>query len=222
MALKGVLLDIDGTLLDSNAAHALAWQAALRRHGHDTDFDTLRRLIGKGGDKVLMEVARLDIGTPLGEAITAARREDFKRNRLHGLRPFEGTRALLERFVSDGLALVVATSSSKEELGPLLEQAGVDDLITCSATSDDARHSKPDPDIVQAALEKAGLRPGEVILLGDTPYDIDAAAAAGVATVALRGDRWWNDDALRGAVAIYDHPGHLLRELATLAPYRLN
>lgn len=220
MHLKGVLLDVDGTLLDSNAAHALAWQVALSAHGYAVDYETLRRLIGKGGDKVLSEVAGVDDESALGRSISSDRKRDFRLNRLQALRPFEGTRALLERFTSDGLSLVVATSSSAEELGALLDRAGVRDLVTCSATSDDADGSKPDPDIVQAALRKGGLAPTEVFLLGDTPYDIEAGRAAGVATVALRGDRWWPDDALGSAVAIEDDPAALLERLSGLAIYR--
>lgn len=111
--------------------------------------------------------------------------------------------------LEDGLLLVVATSAG-DELSALLNQAGVADLIEVAATSDDAEKSKPDADIVQAALAKASIGAHEAIMLGDTPSDIGAASAAGVGTVALRCGGWWKDADLAGAIGIYDDPADLL------------
>jgi phosphoglycolate phosphatase-like HAD superfamily hydrolase len=111
--------------------------------------------------------------------------------------------------LADGLVLVVATSAG-DELGALLKQAGLADLIEVAATSDDAEKSKPDADIVQAALAKAGIGAHQAIMLGDTPYDIQAARSAGVGTVALRCGGWWKDADLAGAIGIYDDPADLL------------
>ena len=110
----------------------------------------------------------------------------------------------------DGFRLVIATSASGEELQGLLEQAGVDDLIHEAASSSDADHSKPDPDIVVAALQKAGVAPDAAVMLGDTPYDIESAGKAGVRTIAFRCGGRWGDDAFEGAAAIYDDPAGLL------------
>ncbi|HYJ80259.1 MAG TPA: HAD family hydrolase, partial [Longimicrobiaceae bacterium] len=123
---------------------------------------------------------------------------------------FTAARELLERMRADGLTLVVATSASKDDLGALLKAAGVEDLIDASSTSSDAEESKPDPDIVQAALDAAGCDPGEAVMLGDTPYDIEAASRAGVGCVALRCGGWWSDEDLAGATAVYDDPADLL------------
>jgi len=109
---------------------------------------------------------------------------------------------------TNGLRVVIATSAGKEELDALLRQAGVDDLID-RATSSDAGASKPDPDIVSAALRQAKLPPAAAVMVGDTPYDIEAAKRAGVKTIALRCGGWWDDAALAGAVAIYDDPAAL-------------
>ena len=215
MALKAVLLDIDGTLLDSNDAHANAWQAALRWHGHDVPFERLRPLIGKGGDKLLSEVVGIDAKSALGQQIGDARRSVFTDRYLLQLRPTRGARELLRRLIDDGLRLVVATSASAEELGALLKQAGVEDLVQDAASSSDAESSKPDPDIVEAALRKARLDADEVLMLGDTPYDIEAAAVAGVQCIALRCGGWWTDASFAGALAIYDDPMDWLHGMET-------
>jgi phosphoglycolate phosphatase-like HAD superfamily hydrolase len=97
----------------------------------------------------------------------------------------------------------------------LLEQAGVADLIATKASADDAERSKPDPDIVRAALRKSGRYAGHSLLIGDTPYDVEAASGARVPTIALRCGGWWSDDDLRGAIAIYDDPGDLSQNFAT-------
>ena len=212
-ALKAVLIDVDGTLLDSNDAHAWAWIEALRRHGHDVPFARVRTLIGKGGDKLLEEAVGFDDETDEGERIADARRKIFVGRFLKDLKPTRGARALLARLRDDGLELVIATSASGEELKGLLDQADVADLIDIAASSSDADHSKPDPDIVLAALDKAGVHPDEAMMLGDTPYDIDAAAEAGVRTIVLRCGGGWHDDAFAEAAAIYDDPAALLAAL---------
>jgi phosphoglycolate phosphatase-like HAD superfamily hydrolase len=115
---------------------------------------------------------------------------------------------------ADDLRLVIATSAREQELNALLEQAGLSELIHRRATSDDAEESKPDPDIVHAALQRGQLDAKTTVMLGDTPYDVEAAERAGVRTIALRCGGWWADDAFGGAVAIYDDPAELVREYA--------
>jgi phosphoglycolate phosphatase-like HAD superfamily hydrolase len=112
--------------------------------------------------------------------------------------------------VARGLTLVIATSAGGDEMRGLLERAGVGDLIDDATSSGDVESSKPDPDVIGAALRKGRLRAEETVMLGDTPYDIAAAARAGVPTVALRCGGWWDDLALGGAVAIYRDPADLL------------
>jgi len=209
--LEAVLLDIDGTLVDSNDAHALAWVEALNDAGYDVPFDRVRWLIGKGGDKLLPELTRLDEESPRGKELVARRSEIFKRTYLSELRPFPGAKQLLERMHHDGLRLVAATSAREDEMNALLEITGAAHLFFQATSSSEAEHSKPDPDIVHAALRKAGCRPAAAIMLGDTPYDIDAAAKAGVRSVALRAGGW-SDDKLQGATAIFDDPQRLLAQ----------
>jgi phosphoglycolate phosphatase-like HAD superfamily hydrolase len=111
----------------------------------------------------------------------------------------------------DGLRLVAATSANEDEMEALLERTGAANLFFRATSSDEADRSKPDPDIVHAAIRKAGCRPGAAIMLGDTPYDIDAAMKAGVRAVALRCGGW-PDEKLRGAIAVFDSPENLLAE----------
>jgi HAD superfamily hydrolase (TIGR01509 family) len=137
------------------------------------------------------------------------RSEIFRKKYLPNLRPLDGSRALVLRVRSDGLKPIVATSAKDEELNGLLEAAEVADLMEEKATASDAKRSKPDPDIVEAAVEESGIAPANLVMIGDTPYDIEAAARAGVRAIAFRSGGW-SDEALHGAVEIYDGPADLL------------
>jgi HAD superfamily hydrolase (TIGR01509 family) len=209
-ALRGVLLDIDGTLLDSNAAHAESWRDALAEAGRDVPASRIQPLIGMGGDKLIPIVTGLADDHPDAERLRQRRGEIFRERYLPGLRPTPGAAELVGRLREAGLRLVVATSAGGSELEGLLERAGVPELGQLATTSSDADRSKPDPDIVAAALALAGLRPTEAVMIGDTPYDVDAAARAGVPLVAVRCGGW-PDRALAGALAVYDDPADILR-----------
>jgi HAD superfamily hydrolase (TIGR01509 family) len=210
--IRAVLFDVDGTLLDSNDAHAHAWLDALRGHGKDVPFDLVRSKIGKGGDKLLMEVAGIDDKSLEGKLLSERRIAVFKAHYLPDLGPTPGGRSLVERLRSRGLARAVVTSAKSDELADLLREAAVANLFDVLITADDAENSKPDPDLVTAALEKLGVGPREAVMIGDTPYDIAAAARAGVSTIALRCGGWKDRD-LDGAIAIYDHPADLLSRI---------
>jgi HAD superfamily hydrolase (TIGR01509 family) len=210
MKLKGVILDIDGTLIDSNDAHARAWVDALAERGYQTSLEHVRRMIGMGGDKVLPEITGLAKESPEGAEISRRRAEIFRSRYLPGIRPLPGVRDLLQHMHDRGLALVVATSAKQDEAESLLHVAGVNDLVGERTTSSDAKHSKPDPDIVEVALDRLGEPLQAVIMLGDTPYDVQAALRAGVPIIAFRSGGWADAD-LAGAVAVYQDPADLLR-----------
>lgn len=210
---RAVLLDIDGTLIDSNDAHALAWVDVGREFGRPIDYGHVRRLIGMGGDKVLPEVAGLEEDTDEGQQMKERRGEIFRERYLPTLKAFPHARDLLRRLRDDGYTLVVATSASTEDMDALLKQAGLEDLIEEKTSSSDAEESKPDPDIVQAALKSADAGPDAAIMLGDTPYDVQASGRAGVRCVALRCGGW-GDAELGDAVAVYDDPADLLAQYA--------
>lgn len=208
-SLRGILLDIDGTLVDSNDAHARAWVDALSEESIEVPFAKVRRLIGMGGDKLLPSVSNISEDTPQGQKLSKRRKEVFREKYLPTLKPTPGAQDLLVHLKSRGFRLIVATSAKKDELTPLLKVCGGDRLVDLATTSDDADNSKPDPDIIYSALQLGELNPAEVVMLGDTPYDISAAGKAKVKVIAFRSGGWKDQD-LDGALAIYDHPADLL------------
>lgn len=178
----------------------------LREFDFDVSYERVRPLVGMGGDKLVRSLTGLDVEVGRGKELAARRADVFLRDYLSSLHAFPGAHELIELMRANGLRLVIATSAKEEELEALLEQTSLSALIEEKTTSDDAEESKPDPDIIQAALKRGKLDPTQSLMLGDTPYDIEAAARAGVGTVALRCGGWWTDQALAGAVAIYDDP----------------
>ena len=180
------LLDVDGTLVDSNDAHARSWVQAIEESGRHVDYERVRKRIGEGGDKLLPETTGVDTESPEGKRIAARRAEIFRRDYLPKLRAFDGARDLLLALRARDFALVVATSAPAEEMSSVLKQTGLLDLIHRAASSSDAKQSKPDPDIVLAALRTVHSAPEDAVMLGDTPYDVEAARKAGVAIVCLR------------------------------------
>ncbi|HEX8228773.1 MAG TPA: HAD family hydrolase [Chloroflexia bacterium] len=212
MKIKGAILDVDGTLVDSNDAHIRSWQGALSQHGYNCTYEEIRRLIGMGSDNLLPNAVGVEKDTPEGKRLSDAWSEIFEREYLPKLKAFPRTRDLLLALKERGLKLVAASSAKGDMLEKLLEIAGATDLLEDSTSADDAENSKPAPDIVEAALKKVGLKAGEVLMLGDTPYDIEAARKLGIGTIGLRCGGW-DDEGLKGAVAIYDDPAHLLAHL---------
>ena len=210
MALQAVILDVDGTLVLSNDAHAQSWVDAFAESGYDVPFERVRPLIGMGGDQLIPQVVpglTKDEGD--GQAISERRKELIISTYGPKLQPAKGTRQLILHMQQAGLRLIIASSATSQELEVLLKAAQVDDLLKEATTSSDAEASKPAPDIVEAALSKLRMEPSQVLMLGDTPYDIKSADAAGVAVLALRCGGF-DDAALAGAKAIYDHPADLL------------
>jgi HAD superfamily hydrolase (TIGR01509 family) len=207
--LKGVIFDIDGTLVDSNDAHAQSWVDTFAEAGYDVPFDAVRPLIGMGADKLLPKTTGIKHDSEEGKRLIKRRSEIFRERYLPRLRPLEGSRELVLRVRADGLKAIVATSAKDEELKGLLKAAQVEDLMEERATASDAKRSKPDPDIVEAAIEESGIPAEHLVMIGDTPYDIEAAARAQVRTIAFRSGGW-TDEALKGAVEIYDGPADLL------------
>lgn len=186
---------------------------ALESFGYRVNSARVRSLIGMGGDKILPRIdAGLKEGTEPADSIMALRQKIFLEEYAPSLQPTPGARVLLDRLGELQILRVVATSAKRQELGAILGAADLQVAVDCTTTSDDADRSKPDPDIVQAALAKAGAAPDETFFLGDTPYDVEAAHKAGVAVVALRCGGWREPD-LGPAQAIYDAPMDFLADL---------
>ena len=209
---RAVLFDIDGTLLDSNDAHAHAWLDALRGHGINVPWDLVRRKIGMGGDKLLREVASIDHESVDGRSIAERRVALLKSHYLPDVGPFAGARVLVDRVRSRGMTCAAVTSASAADAADLLRAAAVADLMDHVVTADDADASKPDPDLVEIALDRLGLAPTEAMMIGDTPYDVEAAVRAGVPVIAFRSGGWKDED-LAGAIAIYDGPADMSAQL---------
>lgn len=216
--LVAVILDIDGTLVYSNDAHARAFIEAGERLGFSADYDEVRRLIGMGGDKLIPRAFGFEQDSDEGERLEQTKGEIFRERHLPHLLPTPGARALLERLRAEGLKLVIATSAQEKDLKGLLERAGVSDLIDESTSAGDVEETKPSPDPLEAALEEADCAADEALMLGDTPYDVEAAGRAGVGIVGVRSGGWGDED-LTGALAVYDHPAHLLAEFER-SPFR--
>jgi len=207
--LTGLLLDIDGTLIDSNDANARAWMEALRTHGVEVNYLKLREGVGMGGDNFLPKIAHIESDSPQGKAISETRGEILKSKYLPTLRAFPQVKELLTRLHQDGLKLVVATSAKPDEADALLKLTGAAALIDTIATTEDAESSKPAPDILQAALKKSGLAADAVLMIGDTPYDVESALKAHVGILGVRCGGWTAPD-LKGALAVYNDPADLL------------
>jgi len=208
-AIEAVLLDIDGTLLDSNDAHAQAWSDALREAGHEIGSEAVRPLIGMGSDKLLPKLTGIDAESERGKRLVERTKEIFAKEYLPLVQPFPRARELLERMRDDGAKLVVATSAGDDELHGLLSALGAEWLVDEKTSSSDVDRSKPDPDIVRVAVDKAGVGPARCVMLGDTPYDVEAATRSGVRVVGVRCGGH-GDEELRGAVEIYDDPAAIL------------
>ena len=217
-AIKAVLFDVDGTLVDSNDAHAHAWLSAFAEFGITVEFARVRRCIGMGGDKLMPEVSGLEEDSPLGGRIAKRRGEIFTTEFLPRIQPFKDAARLVAAIKELGLTAVAASSAKKVELKALLEIAGAAALMDASTSSDDAEESKPEPDIIEAALKRAKASAAQAIMIGDTPYDVEASRRAGVASIAFRCGGWGDAD-LAGAIAVYDGPWDLLQRMDE-SPFR--
>jgi len=207
--IHAVIFDVDGTLVDSNDAQARSWVDALKEFGYSVPYEKVRPLIGMGGDKVLPETIGVQKDSEKGKQISKRRGEIFKEKYLPNVQPFPDAQKLLDRMRKQGLKLAIATSAQPDELRPLLQIVGAADLIEDKTSARDVNSSKPDPDVMQVALKRVGYPPNEVVMIGDTPYDIEAARKAGVGTIAFRCGGWSDSD-LAGAIAIYNDPADLL------------
>ena len=203
-----MVFDVDGTLVDTNYLHVMAWSRAFRDAGHDIAMAAIHRRIGMGSDKLLADV--------IGEhraGLDEAHSAHF--GRLTGeIRAFPRAGDLLRAVAAQGLRVVLATSSKPEQLDSLLRALDADDVVSEVVSAGDVDATKPDPDVFAAALVKAGLLVEESVAVGDTVWDIEAAGRCGLRCIALRSGGIDACELERaGAVAVYDDPGHLLDHL---------
>jgi HAD superfamily hydrolase (TIGR01509 family) len=206
----GVLFDVDGTLLDTNYLHTVAWSRALRDAGEWAPMNAIHRLVGMGGDQLLPEL----LGRMNDKA--KARRADHYRPLMADARVFPGAGDLLRRCHDEGLLVVLASSSPEDELTELRKLLDADDAIDAATTADDAEKSKPAPDIFLAAMERAGVDPGRAVVVGDSIWDIQAARSAGLACVAVEtGGFSQHELSEEGARHVYRDVEELRRQFVT-------
>lgn len=208
-----VLFDVDGTLIDSNELHAVAWRETFRKFGVDLPLEIICAQIGKGGDNLIPALLPKELVEQRQDEIEAYRVELFKRDYMPRVVPFPKVRELFERLVAEGKKVVLASSAKGEEVAFHLGVIGATDLVTATTSADDAEHSKPDADIFAAALDKVRpLGPDEVVVVGDSPYDAQAAKKLGIRVIGVRSGGF-SDAVLReaGVDALYDDAADLLR-----------
>ena len=196
------ILDLDGTLVDTNYHHALAWYRAFRAKGIVLPVWRIHRHIGMGGDQFVRAVAGDDVEERLGDELRDEHSSQFRPLR-DECEPLEGAHDLVAALKDRGLVVVLASSSSVDDLEFFLDRLDVRQLVDGWTSKDDVERSKPHPDIVHAAMEKAEA--DEATMLGDSRWDIESAADAGVPTVTVN-TGGWSEQELRdhGAVAVYE------------------
>jgi len=207
---RGVLFDVDGTLIDSSYLHTVAWWHAFNQKGWDVPMARIHRLIGMGSEQLVDALLPADRDRGEDDAIGEAHGTLFS---VHwaGLKPTRGAAALLRRCADEGLVVVLASSSNATEVAAMREALGSDEILTAVTTATDADESKPAPDIFAAALEAGGLRPEDAVVVGDARWDVVSARKLGLDTVGLTSGGI-SEAELRdaGAVAVYADPQELL------------
>jgi phosphoglycolate phosphatase-like HAD superfamily hydrolase len=197
---------MDGTLLDSVDLHALAWQEALEKFGHQVSFEQARTQIGKGGDKLIPCFLSSEQQREHGKELEEWRGKHFKIKYLPLVRPFSAVRDLLQRIRGSGVRVAVASSARKDELADYLDIACVADLVEVTTSSDDVDESKPAPDVFEAALGKLQIDGSDAVAIGDTPYDALAARAANIAIIGVLCGGF-PESSLRQAGCVQIYPG---------------
>ncbi len=213
MAYSAIFFDIDGTLVDSNEGHIKAWQDAFAQIDARFERDEIHEQIGKGAD-MLIPTLLPETSDAERESLADAQGAAFKSRFLNTVQPFADAHALLARAVDEGQKVVLASSASQSQLDHYLDLLDARGLVAATTSADDVGNTKPAPDIFAVALEKiAPLEASDVVVVGDTPYDIEAAAKCGIAAVGLRSGKF-SDMALTGAgaIALYDDAAALLRD----------
>ncbi len=215
MKIKAVLFDIDGTLVDSNDMHVLAWQEAFAGIGAALESQVVHDQIGKGAD-MLIPALLPDLDQAAQEKLGEVHGSIFKAKYLARAKRFDHAHELLACAHGLGQKVVLASSASQAELEHYLDLLDARDLVFATTSSDDVKHTKPAPDIFASALAKLqGIPAREVFVVGDTPYDMEAAAKCGISAVALRSGKFPDVVLQRaGAVAIYDDAATLLARYA--------
>jgi len=208
---EAAIVDVDGTLVDTNYHHALAWYRAFREHDLTIPMWKLHRYVGMGGDKYVAAVAGDEVEEELGDELRG-RWEAIFDEFIPEIEPLPGARALLVALEERGLTVVLASSSIQSHLDPFLDLLDARDLVDDWTTKDDVAASKPEPDLVHAALDKAGTE--SAFMIGDTPWDVEAARKASIPAICvLTGGFARAELEEAGAAAVFEGAEELARRL---------
>jgi HAD superfamily hydrolase (TIGR01509 family) len=198
------ILDIDGTLVDTNYHHAIAWYRALRQHDQHVAIWRIHRHIGMGGDKLVESLCGEDVERELGDDIRGAEKPLYMAM-IAEVEPLAGARELIADLKERGHTVVLASSAKQDEVEHYLDLLDARELADDWTSSADVEETKPAPDLVRSALDKAGAEPADAVMIGDTTWDIEAARRAGLPTVAVMTGGFSEAElAEAGAIAVFD------------------
>jgi HAD superfamily hydrolase (TIGR01509 family) len=207
------ILDIDGTLVDTNYHHAVAWYRAFRQHGIVLPLWRIHRHIGMGGDQLVGALTSERFEQEKGDEVRSAEQTLYM-ELIDEVAPMDGSRELLEEVKRRGHAVVLASSAKQDEVDHYLDLLAARGLADSWTSSADVESTKPAPDLVQAALQRVDGEAGDAVMIGDTPWDIEAAKKAGVRTIAVRTGGFGADELQEaGAAALFESVKELLEKL---------
>jgi HAD superfamily hydrolase (TIGR01509 family) len=195
---QAAILDVDGTLVDTNYQHAIAWYRAFRQHDFVLPIWRIHRAIGMGGDQLVPHMIGEEKGDEVGDDIRAAEKPLFKAM-IEECEPLEGARKLIADLRERGKTVILASSAKEDEIEHYLDLLDARDLANDWTTSADVEETKPAPDLVKAALEKAGT--DDAVMVGDTTWDVEAARRAGIETIAVLTGGFSADELREGGAA---------------------
>lgn len=218
MQTQAFLLDIDGTLVDSNDKHAKCWIAAFEHFGKTVPWDVIRGQIGKGGDLLVPDTLNAREMRQFGEELQTYRGELWKREYMGSVQPFPGVVESIRALHARGVKLALASSSNPDEVEYYVGLLGIGDLLEGTTSKEDAEFSKPSPEIFKAALDRVKSDPAKTFAVGDTPYDVLAAHRIPVPVVAVRCGGF-PDALLDKAEFLFDDLPHLVKELDRIDDY---
>ncbi len=209
--IRAAIFDLDGTLVDSNELHVLAWDETFRHYGKEFPLEQLRKQIGKGGDQYLPEFLSEAELQKFGAEVDEFRGRIFKKKYLSQVRPFPKVRELFEKIRGENKKIALASSGKETEVRHYEKQAGISGLVDCMTTVDQVAHSKPLADVFIASLNLLSVPANEAVAIGDTPYDVAAAKKIDLPVIGLLCGGF-PEQSLRdaGAVAIFRDPADLL------------
>lgn len=207
-----VIFDIDGTLIDSVDLHAQAWVEAFAHFGYHVHPEQVRPQIGKGGDQLMPVFIPVEVLQKIGRELEHYRGDLFKRTYLPRVKPFPKVRDLFLKVRQNGQRIAVASSGKKDEVKEYKQIAQITDLVDVETSADDAERSKPAPDIFEAVLAKlTPLTPSRILVVGDTPYDAEAAGKVNLKTIGLLcGGTPMDPLRAAGCIAVFQSPADLL------------